>query len=406
MNEQQPVPDAPPAYRDAVPAVSRAIRVLERLAATRAPQSLADLARALGVGPSSLLAILTTLRHAQLVRRDRRGRYQLGAGLAALGGAALAMLRAGERFAVLADDLVAAVGETALLWVRQGDVYVLAAAREGCESLRYVPPPGLRLARGGTALDRLAAANGVVEQALEPGVTMVAVRLPTGADETACLALAGPAERLAAPAVRRALLAAAHDGDAGPVSASGGGVVGGRAAAPAAVAPADLTVPTAPTAGPIEGDELDRFLRQGLVATLSYLDDDGFPATVPLWYAWDGADFWLVSRPGSEWVEHVRLDPRVSLAVSESSAPLRRVLARGRMVEMAEPCPERWAAVEQQLSARYAGFDAVREPSTAAGGRLLRLRPERLIAWRGLLRHPRLPPEPPRPKQTTWRHIG
>src|SRR4051812_4445909 len=132
-------------YQDQVPAVARAVRVLEHLAQAREARSLADLARELGVGASSLLAILTTLRHASLVVRDHAGHYQLGPGLVALGNAAGCKLRACEQFAAIADRLVAALGETVLLWIRQDDTFVLAAAREGTQPLRYVPTPGLRL---------------------------------------------------------------------------------------------------------------------------------------------------------------------------------------------------------------------------------------------------------------------
>ena len=54
-------------YQARVPAVARAVLALERLAAAQQPLSLSALARAIDVGPSSLLAILTTLRGAGLV---------------------------------------------------------------------------------------------------------------------------------------------------------------------------------------------------------------------------------------------------------------------------------------------------------------------------------------------------
>jgi hypothetical protein len=225
---------------------------------------------------------------------------------------------------------------------------------------------------------------------------MVATALTTSAPESARVALAGPRERVATPAMQVALLAACQTPGDEPDVRSTAEVGAARATTPVAVA----------TSGPIDGAELDDFLGQSLVATLSYLADDGYPTTVPLWYAWDGAAFWLASRPGSEWVEHVRLDPRVSLAVSESTPPLRRVLARGRLVEVADPGDARWTEIEERLAARYAGFDAAREPATAGRGRLLELKPERLIAWRGLLRHPKLPPGPEGPGSTAWRNLG
>jgi DNA-binding IclR family transcriptional regulator len=380
-------------YQEQVPAVVRAVRVLERLAAAGGSCALADLARELEVGPSSLLAILTTLRRADLVTRTASGRYEIGPGLAALGNAAACRIRACERFATVAEELVTAFGETVVLWIRHEETFVLAAAREGTQPLRYVPTPGMRLRATQTRLAELGVAQPVVEEELLPGIAMVGVALPGGPGECAAVALAGPTTRIATPTIRTALLAAC----------------------PASGAPAmralthDSPRPLSTggeTSGPIDGTELDEFLRQSLVATLSYLSEDGFPATVPLWYSWDGASFWLASRPGSEWVEHVRLDPRVSLAVSESSPPLRRVLARGRLIEVDDPGGARRAEIEAQLAARYAGFDAAREPAAAGRGRLLELKPERLIAWRGLLRHPKLPPEPESPGTNVWRHLG
>ena len=59
-----------PAYQGSVPAVVRAVRALEHLASAQQPLALSALARTLEVGPSSLLAILTTLRSAGLARID------------------------------------------------------------------------------------------------------------------------------------------------------------------------------------------------------------------------------------------------------------------------------------------------------------------------------------------------
>jgi Pyridoxamine 5'-phosphate oxidase/IclR helix-turn-helix domain len=428
-------------YQDQVPAVARAVRVLELLAASESARSLADLGRKLGVGPSSLLAILTTLRRSGLVSRTPAGLYQVGPGLVALGAAAACKLRACEQFAAVADQLVAATGETVLLWLRQDDAFVLAATREGTQPLRYIPTPGLRLPAAETRLasllrDTAAAAPGVagsnrvdvVEDELLGGIWIVAAALPAGQGERACVALAGPRDRLVGPAIRAALVAACQSpldasatrvGHRSNIVAAGEGFASrseGTVASEDRGRERNPRIETRPGAaselsataasGPIDVAELNAFLEQSLVATLSYLADDGYPATVPLWYAWDGTAFWLVSRPGSEWAEHVRLDPRVSLAVSESSPPFRRVLARGRLVEVDDAGGARWGEVERQLAARYAGFDAAREPAAAGRGHLFELKPERLIAWRGLLRHPKLPPGPETPGPATWRQLG
>jgi DNA-binding transcriptional ArsR family regulator len=349
-----------PEYQTHVPAVVRAVRALEQLAGAQQPLSLSALSRAIDVGPSSLLAILNTLRGAGLVTRSSRdGRYLPGPGLVALGAAAAQRLEPLHTFDLLAADLVEQLGETVVLWIQQGDGLALAATREGSHPLRYVPPLGLRLPASGWVRTE-ASSEDLVEGMLEPCVWMIAASVD---DDGVLLAVVGPAARLegaAGAAARRALRAGL-----------------GRDAA-------------ASGAGPIGPGELDAFLGQALVASLSYLSNDGYPASVPLWYDWDGLAFWLVPSPGAEWAEHVRRNPRVSLAISESLPPLRRVLARGPVLPADDPDGAQWRTVEARLAARYARLDAARLLGGRAGQprALLRLVPEHLIAWRGLLRPP------------------
>jgi PPOX class probable F420-dependent enzyme len=345
----------PTAYQARVPAVARAVAALEQLADAQQPLTLSALSRSVGVGPSSMLAILTTLRAAGLVSRSTRdGRYLPGPGLVALGTAAAQRLEPLNTFDVLAAELVERTGETVLLWIQHGDGLAMAAAREGSQPLRYIPPLGLRLPAGGWAAR---GDDGLVGGELEPGVWMLGASL----DERALLAVVGPSARLRGPAgsaARAALRTVAGD-DARWTGA-----------------------------GPIEPHELDAFLAQALVASLSYLSADGYPASVALWYDWDGTAFWLVPSPQAEWAGHVRRNPRVSLAVSESEPPLRRVLARGPLEVVDDPDASRWRSVEGRLAARYARLDAARllEGRSDQPRVLLRLEPERLIAWRGLLR--------------------
>ena len=363
-----PRPSSSPSssYRAHVPAVARAVQALEHLAAAQQPLSLSALSRAIQVGPSSLLAILTTLRGVGLVSRSARdGRYQPGPGLVALGTAAAQRLEPLQTFDLLAADLVDRLGETVVLWIQQGDGLAMAAARDGVQPLRYVAPLGLRLPASGWASRTL---DGIVEGELEPGVWMLAISL----EDRALLAVVGPLSRLRGVAgadARRALKAAAGDEPAWAGS------------------------------GPIERSELDAFLSQALVASLSYLSDDGYPASVPLWYDWDGAAFWLVPSPGAEWAVYVRRNPRVSLSISESTPPLRRVLARGPILAVDDSDASQWRSVEGRLAARYARLDPARllEGRTGQPKVLLRLAPERLIAWRGLLRPVTAVPAAPAP---------
>src|SRR5579864_537861 len=224
-----------PSYRERVPAVARAVAALEALASTQHPLSLTNLARRVEVSPSTLLAILTTLRSLGLVTRSSRdGRYLPGPGLVALGTAAAQRLEPLHAFEMLATELVDQLGETVLLWIQQGDGLAMAAAREGTQPLRYVPSLGLRLPANGWA----PTSDGLTEGPLEPGVWLIAAPF----EEGALLSVVGPEARLrgGAGASARAVLRAMHTGK----------VV---------------------AAGPIETQELNGFLSQALVASLSYL---------------------------------------------------------------------------------------------------------------------------------------
>jgi len=67
-----------PAELRLVPAVERAVTLLDALARAGRPQSLADLARDLGLPKSSLHGLLTTLVALGLARRDADGQFALG----------------------------------------------------------------------------------------------------------------------------------------------------------------------------------------------------------------------------------------------------------------------------------------------------------------------------------------
>lgn len=358
-------------YQERVPAVDRAVQVLRCVVQAERGQTLAELSRATRVTPSSLLAILNTLRRHALVRRSEPdGRYFAGPGLLALGAAAAQRLSAASTFNLVAEGLVRRTGETALLWVRhEGSSYLLAAVRESEQPLRYVPAPGAQFDRSVP----LAAEAGLFDSPLDADSWQVAVPLPYphpgAAGPPALLAVAGPATRVRENlTIREALRDALHQ-------------LHGEAA--------DAAVSS--VAGPVSRPELDAFLGQGHVANLSYLSADGYPATVPLWYHWDGASFWFLPRPGAEWPHHVQRQPRVSLAISESESPLRRVLARGSAEVVADPGGRLRAEVRGHIADRYAARDADHflDHHSRASGALLRLTPERLLSWRGLLHHPR-----------------
>lgn len=71
----EPAPGRAPAL---VPAVERAVRLVDHLAALRGPQPLAELSKALELPKSSLHGLLNTLVALGLATRNERGEYALG----------------------------------------------------------------------------------------------------------------------------------------------------------------------------------------------------------------------------------------------------------------------------------------------------------------------------------------
>ncbi len=89
-------------YARAVPMVQRTVAVLERLTAHPEGATLTELSRAERISPSSLLALLTTLRaRGYVTRGEADGRYRAGPALAALGSAAVAVLHHTDRPAIV-----------------------------------------------------------------------------------------------------------------------------------------------------------------------------------------------------------------------------------------------------------------------------------------------------------------
>ncbi len=109
----EPPASAPsPPEGPAVPSVARALDVLEYLRQSTTPLTLSELARALQISPSSLLAILRTLGAGGYVQRDgRSNRYQIGPALerlAAEGVRSRAISAAAEAIVALARSAILA----------------------------------------------------------------------------------------------------------------------------------------------------------------------------------------------------------------------------------------------------------------------------------------------------------
>src|SRR5436309_6188668 len=96
--------------------------------AQRGPCSLNDLVDATGLARPTAHRLAVALAHHRVLARDDRGRFALGGRLAAWGAAA--NRRIVETAGPVLGDLVDATGESAQLYVREGDRRVCVAVRE------------------------------------------------------------------------------------------------------------------------------------------------------------------------------------------------------------------------------------------------------------------------------------
>jgi DNA-binding IclR family transcriptional regulator len=202
-----------------VQTLDRAVGVLAAVA--EGPASLAELVERTALPRPTVHRLAVACERHGLLARDGDGRFRLGARLVGWGAAAVRVL--GRGIAAAADPVLAglvdATGESAQLYVREGDRRVCVAARERPSGLRDTVPLGsvmpLTLGSGGKVLlawapdrDRFARegldlatvrrrgfAESVGER--EAGVASVSAPVRSAQGEVvAAISVSGPADRL------------------------------------------------------------------------------------------------------------------------------------------------------------------------------------------------------------------
>ena len=210
-------PNIPAKARASVQTLDRAVAILEALART-GPGTLADLVRETGLPRPTAHRLAVALEEHALVVRDRAGRFRLGGRLVGWGAAAGAGLALVEPARAVLEHLSAETGESAQLYVREGDQRVCVATHERPTGLRDTVAIGammpLTKGSGGRVLlawagdrDRFDVDAGVLAAVRtagwaatvgerEPGVASVSAPVRVGGEVVAAISVSGPAERL------------------------------------------------------------------------------------------------------------------------------------------------------------------------------------------------------------------
>jgi len=215
--------------------LDRAVGILDTIARV-GPCSLADLVRETGLARPTAHRLAVALEAQWLLVRDGDGRFRLGARLVGWGAAAGAALALVEPARAVLQRLSLETGESAQLYVREGDQRVCVATHERPTGLRDTVAVGavmpLTKGSGGRVLlawaedrDRFDVDADVLGRVRElgwaatvgereAGVASVSAPVRVGEQVVAALGVSGPAERLGPdPGARFAapVLAAAAD---------------------------------------------------------------------------------------------------------------------------------------------------------------------------------------------------
>ncbi|MBI9044821.1 MAG: pyridoxamine 5'-phosphate oxidase family protein [Anaerolineaceae bacterium] len=134
-------------------------------------------------------------------------------------------------------------------------------------------------------------------------------------------------------------------------------------------------------------EEITVFLEGPWVARLACLRPDGLPHVVPVWQEWDGECFTVISWRSSQWAAYISENPNVSITIDEPWLPLRRISARGIVVEEVQAIQEleneSLTELVERMTARYLGQDG--RVLTDQIETVFRIQPEQIKGWHGLV---------------------
>jgi hypothetical protein len=137
--------------------------------------------------------------------------------------------------------------------------------------------------------------------------------------------------------------------------------------------------------GRMSSREVTTLLGQPLICRLACHDAAGWPYVVPIWFEWDGIDFWIVPRQRSAWAHYLTADPRVALCidVAETGA---RVICQGTADLIEEPnVGGHWVEIARRMAVRYCGEEgeSYLQATLDQPRWLFRVRPKELTTWNG-----------------------
>jgi nitroimidazol reductase NimA-like FMN-containing flavoprotein (pyridoxamine 5'-phosphate oxidase superfamily) len=126
-------------------------------------------------------------------------------------------------------------------------------------------------------------------------------------------------------------------------------------------------------------DELDAFLAEERVLRLATVDEDGWPAVVPVWFVWHDDAFWVWNLTRAKRTDRLRAGTRVAFVVDGGVEYVELRGASGRLEYAFVAEDDVPHAVRVAFSRKYLHTDHPVEP--ADHHQWLRLVPATLASW-------------------------
>lgn len=372
-----------------VPAVARALTLMEALAAAPHGLTAGALERIDEGSRSGMFALLSTLRHRDWLVQDDQGRYRIGPAVRRIAPSA------DDDEALAIEALAAALepgtalDETILLTVPDPDGPRVAAVhlpdrvvrttfRVGDRRPPTSAPARLFEADFDPAMERVRT-SGVASVSDADLVEIAAPICRDGHRPDAVVSVAIPRQRAAREVV------AAHRDDIRSLAAEVSRRLGASTWQPWGAASTPIGA-----ARTLDAQEVQALLTGRFGAQLACLTDAGTPHVVPLWFEYGDDHLWLAASPGSSWARYVAGGAPVSLTVEEPWPNLRRVFIQGH----ARPLPADAVDAEvdggitglrSRLAQRYLGNGAgIEDMASSEGWSVVKVTPTRIIGRAGL----------------------
>jgi len=179
-----PLAPPPPVADTGVGVLDRSVAILDAI--DRGARTLAEVVAETGLTRTTAHRLLQALERHELLTRERGSGYRLGPHLARLAAGSTLAMPWRELARGPLERLVAATGESAQLYVREGDARVCVEAVESANELRTSVPVGARLplTAGSAGKVFLAFAPAADRERLVAEATALTRRTPVGAKLT------------------------------------------------------------------------------------------------------------------------------------------------------------------------------------------------------------------------------